>query len=52
MSEKIKCISCGSGLDEKSVVFQCPACGKRLVRCHKCRKLAIKYKCECGFEGP
>jgi len=48
----MKCLSCGADLDEESVLFQCPSCKKRIARCGNCRKLNIKYKCECGFEGP
>ncbi|UCD21112.1 MAG: RNA-binding protein [archaeon] len=49
---KIKCASCGADLDDKSVIFECPKCNKKIARCNKCRKLNIKYTCACGFEGP
>ena len=48
----MECTSCGKELGEKASVFPCPKCGKRIMRCKNCRKLNIKYKCECGFVGP
>ncbi|MGB9707917.1 MAG: zinc finger domain-containing protein [Candidatus Pacearchaeota archaeon] len=48
-----KCTSCGKEVTKNSMVFKCPHCSKHeLVRCARCRKLSIKYKCNCGFEGP
>jgi len=37
-----------------SVEFRCPNCEKeQIIRCGKCRKLMIVWKCpNCGFEGP
>ncbi|MCW1301442.1 MAG: zinc finger domain-containing protein [Candidatus Nanoarchaeia archaeon] len=53
---KITCSSCGTDIStvSNSVSFSCPNCGKAtIVRCGKCRKLVVKYKCSsCGFEGP
>jgi len=55
MEEK-KCISCKKKIEnlEGSVTFNCPNCGQyEIVRCGRCRKAALKYKCpSCGFEGP
>ncbi|MEM4703100.1 MAG: zinc finger domain-containing protein [Candidatus Pacearchaeota archaeon] len=48
----MECNTCGSGLEEESVIFKCPACKKTIARCGKCRKLSVKYVCGCGFEGP
>jgi len=53
MAKKITCVSCGKQVAEKGVIFKCPSCGKKdIVRCNHCRKLGVKYKCDCGFEGP
>jgi len=53
MKNYLKCNSCGRELDAKSVIFKCPSCSKQdIARCGHCRKLGVKYKCECGFEGP
>ena len=49
---KAVCVSCGSQLIEKGVIFKCPSCGREIARCDHCRKRGIKYECECGFEGP
>jgi len=39
--------------DKGTVVFNCPACKEKIVRCSNCRKIAAKYKCSsCGFVGP
>jgi len=50
------CNSCKTRIANQpgSVVFPCPKCGKyQIVRCYRCRRAAVKYKCpECGFEGP
>jgi len=55
MSET-KCSSCNSDISvvPNSIIFKCPNCGKTtIVRCGKCRRMVVKYKCEsCGFEGP
>lgn len=51
-SEKMKCISCGVEVEEEGVIFECPMCSKKIARCGKCRKVSVKYKCKCGFEGP
>jgi len=48
----MKCMSCGAGLGDGSVVFECSNCKKKISRCGKCRKLSIKYTCECGMVGP
>ncbi|MEM4153129.1 MAG: zinc finger domain-containing protein [Candidatus Pacearchaeota archaeon] len=51
--ENIRCLSCGKELlEDEGVIFKCPSCEKKIIRCSKCRKLSVKYKCECGFEGP
>lgn len=48
-----KCLSCDKEVLNDSVVFKCSNCGKhKIVRCQHCKKLSIKYKCSCGFEGP
>jgi Zn-ribbon RNA-binding protein len=48
----MKCISC----DKKTVQivkFPCPICKTEIVRCDKCRKLSISYKClKCEHKGP
>lgn len=53
---KTTCISCKIDIStvDNSVIFNCPACGKaEIVRCGKCRGLAVDYKCpKCGFVGP
>ncbi len=49
---ELKCISCGKSLNKEGIIFKCPSCGKKIIRCNHCRKIGIKYKCECGFEGP
>lgn len=50
------CDSCGKQItnDKGTTKFKCPNCGKvEIIRCFKCRKDAVKYKCkECDFEGP
>jgi predicted RNA-binding Zn-ribbon protein involved in translation (DUF1610 family) len=48
------CVSCKRDISasEKSAEFKCPVCEEKVVRCGKCRKLMVKYTCECGFEGP
>lgn len=48
----MKCNSCNKEISNDGLVFKCPECGKKINRCDKCRKLSVKYKCECGFEGP
>ena len=52
--EKVMCITCGAYILPKSnaTKFPCPECGKIIVRCARCRELARKYTCECGFTGP
>ena len=52
MAKNMECTSCRKMLDKNGVVFKCPNCGKQIIRCHDCKKLGVKYKCECGFEGP
>jgi len=39
-------------IDDGGVVFKCPGCNRQVTRCYYCKKLGVKYKCECGFEGP
>ncbi|WP_211206247.1 zinc finger domain-containing protein [Fervidicoccus fontis] len=50
------CTSCGKTVspEEKPTIFLCPNCGQvEIVRCSKCKKQGVKYKCPvCGFEGP
>ncbi|MFH1376113.1 MAG: zinc finger domain-containing protein [Candidatus Woesearchaeota archaeon] len=49
------CISCKKKIWDLSdvVIFKCPNCLKEdIVRCRECRVKAIKYICDCGFEGP
>ncbi|MCS7134569.1 MAG: zinc finger domain-containing protein [Candidatus Pacearchaeota archaeon] len=48
----MKCVSCEAELQEGSVIFTCPSCKRQIARCGKCRKLSVKYKCGCNFEGP
>ena len=51
--KEVKCLSCGKELNRDGVVFKCPSCGKHIIiRCNHCRKVGVKYKCECDFEGP
>ncbi|UZE93839.1 MAG: RNA-binding protein [Candidatus Pacearchaeota archaeon] len=51
--KQVKCISCGKELSKGGVILKCPSCGKKtIVRCDHCRKVGVKYKCDCGFEGP
>ncbi len=50
-----ECVSCGRDIItiEDSIVFDCPKCGARIVRCGDCRRLGVNYTCQkCGFEGP
>jgi hypothetical protein len=51
MKNKLNCASCDKIISE-GVTFKCPSCAKMIVRCKFCKKLGVKYKCECGFEGP
>jgi len=44
------CISCGKQA-KKYTEFQDPD-GKAVIRCEHCKKMAIPYKTESGFEGP
>ncbi|MEO2154504.1 MAG: zinc finger domain-containing protein [Nanoarchaeota archaeon] len=49
------CVSCKVKIinDTRATKFPCPECGTIIVRCGKCRKMGIPYKCpNCGFEGP
>ncbi len=52
----MKCVSCKKRVETENywVRFPCPACGEEeIIRCEKCRKLTVKYKCQkCKFEGP
>jgi Zn-ribbon RNA-binding protein len=54
--EKLVCSSCKQRItnDSGRVIMACPKCGEEtIIRCSRCRKLAVKYKCsKCGFEGP
>ncbi len=59
MSSELKleaCFSCNRQINpgkEGSVIFPCPSCGARIVRCSSCRQFSNTYKCPgCGFEGP
>ncbi len=49
---KKECTSCGKVIGNNAVIFKCPGCGKTIYRCTFCKKLGVKYKCGCGFEGP
>ena len=51
MSEN--CSSCGKDVSSinNSVIFECPKCGKVIVRCGDCRKRGVGYECKCGFKG-
>lgn len=52
---EIICTSCKIKItnDTKSTKFKCPECGNLIVRCNKCRILAIEWKCpNCGYTGP
>lgn len=55
-TEDKKCLSCKRKIEniKGSAVFECPSCGKyEIVRCRRCRKAAVKYRCpNCRFEGP
>ncbi|HDQ59799.1 MAG TPA: RNA-binding protein [Candidatus Woesearchaeota archaeon] len=54
MVEK-RCTSCNADIVviPNSVEFACPCGREKIIRCGKCRKISVKYKCkECGFEGP
>ncbi|MEM4330739.1 MAG: RNA-binding protein [Candidatus Pacearchaeota archaeon] len=48
----VKCNSCSySGND--ITIFECPKCNSKIVRCSRCKRLSISYKClNCNFEGP
>lgn len=52
----IRCVSCGKRVENEDfwVKFPCPNCAEEeVVRCEKCRRLAVEYKCsKCGFIGP
>ncbi|MCX6741627.1 MAG: zinc finger domain-containing protein [Candidatus Pacearchaeota archaeon] len=52
MTKKQICTSCGKIVGGEGTVFRCPSCEKTISRCAFCKKLGIKYKCDCGFEGP
>ena len=55
VKKELKCTSCKVRVGNMAgaVRFMCPCCGKKeLIRCEHCRKVAAKYKCDCGFEGP
>ena len=54
MVEK-KCISCNDVISAsgRGVEFKCPNCSELVVRCGRCRKLMVKWKCsKCAYEGP
>ena len=47
-----KCNSCEYDGAEITI-FECPYCNEKIVRCLKCKKISVPYKCKkCGFEGP
>ena len=49
------CVSCKVKItnDTKASKFPCPHCGTLIVRCGKCRTLAVEWVCpNCGFKGP
>ncbi len=52
--EELKCLSCGIGvLPGEGVIFKCPNCGEKIIRCKGCRELASCYTChKCSFTGP
>lgn len=56
MENELKCNSCKEDVktDKGATMFKCPNCSKeRIIRCFRCRKTAIKYKClSCGYTGP
>ncbi len=56
MTDKdIICTSCKTKVSNMvgTVIFKCPKCSKvDIVRCERCRRVGIKYRCSCGFEGP
>ena len=47
------CSSCGKDVSsiDNSVIFECPKCGEKIVRCGNCRNRAVNYECKCGFKG-
>lgn len=47
------CISCAVDITsiDNSVVFNCPQCGVKIVRCGDCRQRSVNYTCKCGFKG-
>ena len=55
-NQTLVCTSCNTKItnQEGTVRFLCPNCGEfEIVRCGRCRRLGMKYKCpNCGFEGP
>ncbi len=51
----MKCVTCKINVktEQGYSKFKCPACKEHwIIRCEKCRKNSIEYKCKCGFEGP
>ena len=52
IQNKKQCLSCKKVVGSNGVTFKCPGCGKMIFRCSFCKKLGVKYKCDCGFEGP
>lgn len=53
--ERVLCSSCKKNVSNSkgATVFKCPNCSKtEIVRCIRCREIAAKYACPCGFEGP
>lgn len=50
-----KCVSCNDTISAtgRGVEFKCPKCSETIVRCGRCRKLMVKWKCpNCAYEGP
>lgn len=48
----MECVSCKKKT-VKSVIFPCPKCKNKILRCEKCRSLSCEYKCpKCSYEGP
>jgi len=35
-----------------TVMFNCPVCKEKIIRCGHCRSIAAAYTCTCGFRGP
>ncbi|MBN2421366.1 RNA-binding protein [Candidatus Woesearchaeota archaeon] len=54
MDNEQLCISCKKNITNMAgvVVFNCPSCKEKIIRCGNCRAIGAKYSCKCGFTGP